>query len=225
MDTESEPTVRIPVRIHPDGSVTLLYDDKPLAELFTAGIGELTIPAIHLTDPRWHDLLNYPIKRTIANTDFILYYKIRVADAAAFLKIDRGLRDFCFEIPEDSPHGGGIFAQIVLREPLQIAAYGTKSARLLPCSCWLPGLDRNAISVNQAGTFLSQVFEPTRQSHTINVFRDIFLARAGEELIPLDVERKAAEAAAEQFVMDNLDNLDLQPGTTALVQLPLFPWL
>ncbi len=225
MDTESEPAVRIPVRIHPDGNVTLLYEDKSLAELFTAGIGELTVPVIHLRDRRWHDLFNYPIRRTIADTDFILYYKIRVADAAAFLKIDRGLRDFCFGIPEDSPHGGDIFAQIVLREPLQIAAYGTKSARLLPCSCWLPCLKRDAISLNQAGTFLSEVFEPTRQSHTVNVFRDIYLAREGEEMIALDVERKKAEAAAEKFVKENLDNLDFLSERPAIVQLSLFPWL
>ncbi len=224
MISDFEPTIRIPVTIHEDGRITLFYDDIPLNQIFKHGIGDLTVPTIHLVDQRWRSLFTHQVTQVVANVGENLYYRIRTADSDAYFSIERKFRDVCIEITEASQYVG-TFAPILLRESLRIEAYGTKSTRLLPCACWLPGLDREAISVNQAGTFLSEVFEPKRHSHTVNVYRDIFLAQEGEKMIPLDVKRKKAEAAAEAFVMENLGNLDFLAGPSAIVQLPLFPWL
>lgn len=223
MDAAFEPTIRIPVTLHEDGWVSFFYGDIPLHQIFEAGIGELIVPAIHLVDQRWRALLTYPVTHDVAPVGEVFYYKIRITDPGVYFRIDRKFRDVCIEVSEKSQHVG-TFAPIVLQEPLRITAYGTKSTRLLSCACWLPGLDRTAISLNQAGTFLSEVFEPARQSHTINVFRDIFLAREEEGMVPLEVERNKAEVAAEKFVMENLGYLGFPSQQSAIVQLPLFSW-
>jgi hypothetical protein len=205
MLNDFEPTVRIPVRIHPNGQVTLLYKDVPLPCICQSGVGELCIPTIYLANQQWADLLSYTITETICDTGAMLYYKLRSMSLKAFLSLNKNRRDFCFQIDRGEPHVPDWFVQIILQEPLSITVTGTKNARLQQCSCWIPALDRVAISVNQAGRFISEVYESERHSHTINAFRDVYIAEEGRELYPLDDRRTTVESVYETLLIPRLD--------------------
>jgi hypothetical protein len=67
---------------------------------------------------------------------------------------------------------GGTYVEVVLDEPLRMRLSGAKRGAFSGGACLIPALDqRRAISLNQAFTFISEVFEPDRQSHVGNAFR------------------------------------------------------
>lgn len=63
------------------------------------------------------------------------------------------------------------YVETHLTQPLRLRLSGSRRAAFSGGHCEIPALDnRRAISLNQAYTFISEVFEPERQSHVGNAF-------------------------------------------------------
>ena len=60
--------------------------------------------------------------------------------------------------------------EVRLKQDLKIRIRGDQEAKLEPCSCLIPSLEREATSVNHAFTLISEAYETERLSHTGNVF-------------------------------------------------------
>jgi hypothetical protein len=88
---------------------------------------------------------------------------------------------------------------ITLLQPLALAAPDARRARLESARCWIPALEREAASVNEAYSLLSQHFEPDRRSHTANVFHSVYFVSKGdgkpETWLPLEVLRARMESS------------------------------
>jgi hypothetical protein len=87
---------------------------------------------------------------------------------------------------------------------LKILTIGTKKPRLHACNCYIPALKRHAISINQAGRFLSEAYE-NRQSQTINAFRDVYTLNAQNRAISLKTIQDIVEAEYENDLLEHLD--------------------
>lgn len=89
--------------------------------------------------------------------------------------------------------------EIILCSDLKLTLRGTKRAKLESCDCYIPLLDANAGSLNQAYTKISQVFERHRASHTGSAFRSMYyFDQAKGECISLDDLRGIEEAKDER---------------------------
>ena len=67
------------------------------------------------------------------------------------------------------------FAEVIVKEALRLKVRGWKHAQLLACLCYIPLLQREAISLNHALTLLSEEYETERAAHTGNVFKQGFV--------------------------------------------------
>jgi hypothetical protein len=102
------------------------------------------------------------------------------------------------------PGEPGLFVPFILNKSLDLVLRGSKFALLGDCPCVVPALNCNAESVNQAYTLISTAFEPTRRSHTGNVFQKVFAER-DNWLRPLDELRMVSEANPPPEVKPVLD--------------------
>jgi len=80
-----------------------------------------------------------------------------------------------------------------LRQDLSLILRAAKGAVLADCKCHIPALEFEAKSVNEACARISTAFEPSRRSHTGNVFNGVFV-EGKDDLRPLADLRTAKEA-------------------------------
>jgi hypothetical protein len=79
---------------------------------------------------------------------------------------------------------------------LQLRIRTGKDATLVDCECEIPAINATAKSVNEAYTRISTNFEPSRRSHTGNVFNCVF-SESPEGLRPLYQLRTQTESSLE----------------------------
>ena len=84
-----------------------------------------------------------------------------------------------------------------LAEDLFLRIRPGKSSVFADCTCRIPSLNFTAGSVNEAYTRISTAFEPSRRSHTGNVFTCVFY-EGKVALNPLDELRSAVESSSPQ---------------------------
>ena len=83
------------------------------------------------------------------------------------------------------PKNPGSFVEIQLVSPASLLIRGDGRAALEECRCRIPALpDEECASINEAYTRVSEAFEPTRRSHTGNIFNCVFYQK-GAYLLPL----------------------------------------
>jgi hypothetical protein len=88
------------------------------------------------------------------------------------------------------------FVPITLGEALCMELSASSTGTLRKAACNIPALGSEAISINQAYTFVSEKFEPHRAAHTGNVFDSVFVkTKLGWK--PLEFERKRLNAEYE----------------------------
>lgn len=182
----SAKTVRIPVRFR-NGRPELLYGG-PLPSIEENAVGELVLYAFSIRSAFVRDHLATEDRKTLLDTG---------SDLLVFVRHDgrdqRVQRRNLQNTPGTVNPG---WLSLVLKEPLVLRFRGTKSAALDPCACSIPGLDLTCSSLNEAYTRISEAFEPTRRSHTGNVFRKVFARNGtvGDELgwSPLEELRSRA---------------------------------
>jgi len=94
------------------------------------------------------------------------------------------------------PGEPGLFVAFTLKAELLLLIRGGKNSILRECPCQIPALQTEAASVNEAYTKISIAFQPSRRSHSGNVFRYVFYECAGF-LRPLNELRFAKESEPE----------------------------
>ena len=184
MSRQYEKTVRIPVRVK-DGRLEFYYD-FPMPELHEGAVGEVVFDDWVLKDPLWKAPLNQEKTVLIADAKTPIAFGMQMDKVPDELYSWRLTKAFIN--PEWEKSSQGIYKDEpctwdnkwwvlgYLRSPLSLTLRGERTARLSGGSCWIPALrsrklPHKAISPNQALTFVSQTFEPNRQSFTGNVFR------------------------------------------------------
>lgn len=194
-----ERTVVLPVRVR-DGRVEFFYGG-PLPALEEDTIGDLVVPAFSLKNQALLGPLSNHLDVPILPAGTRLM---------AGLRPDRHLREISPQFRSDRfPQDFTAFAEITLKQSLELRSRGTKRAALNPCMCHIPVLnvadksdDGLAKSVNHAYTRLSERFETYRRSHTGNVFQAVFFRDVdpdrGRSWAPLEILRRRIEAKIEQ---------------------------
>jgi hypothetical protein len=119
-------------------------------------------------------------------------------------KISDELRSRAYGPDRHLSESGGHYIEVVLSCPLRLRLSGAKRAAFSGGSCTIPALDgRQAISLNQAFTFISEVFESDRQSHVGNAFlRGLFYDASEDTWTRLEDLRTAYEHRFRDYITD-----------------------
>ena len=83
---------------------------------------------------------------------------------------------------------------------------GDQEARLCPCVCAIPSLDKKAQSLNHAFTLISEAYETLRRSHSGNVFERVYAQDKTNKWVSLDEIRITAIAQAANVHQKQGDN-------------------
>ncbi|MCS7263395.1 MAG: hypothetical protein NZ805_01025 [Armatimonadetes bacterium] len=109
---------------------------------------------------------------------------------------------------------GYFLVKVLLQEPLRLEMRGTSSPRLLDCRCHIPALEKHekqfAASLNEAYTRVSEVFEPTRRSHTGNIFL-LCVVKLPMGWLLLDNLRSLCKAEYGLWLIEQLSKIEKMP--------------
>ena len=170
-------------------------------------IGDLIVPAFAIADDLMLEKLaqKTSVELLLPGTLLLAVFQPREADvlaesARAYFK-DTFHRYLEKQSSQAPTHVSGEVAEVILEKPLLMHLRGTKQAELASCQCFMKFLDKRAHSLNQAYTLMSEVFEPSRMSHTGNAFRKYLFNKGDGVWRPLQVlrERQQSANAKERF--------------------------
>lgn len=187
-----ERTVTLPVRII-EGRPQPFYGPTwpPLREGF---VGDLVLPACAFVHPEDGTLLSAPLGIEL------LQEGSRLLAVVSDQAVGDGIIEASEQFWTTAPHGR--FVPFDLLESLRIKLRGTKRARLEPCRCYVPSLQRTYASLNETYTRISERHEPHRRSHTGNVFDKVLHLHEGskqrEIWCPIDELRVSLEMTLER---------------------------
>ena len=180
-------TVRLPVRIS-DGIVSLA-DGSALPALRKETSAELILDASDIANKADRDRLTREATCEILLKGTALWARVKQDDIPASLRPHR-------EEKTSSPISGHAFVKFTAQASLRLIGSEGKRPVLADCACRIPSLPHiTCASVNEAYTRISEAFEPSRRSHTGNVFDCVFIEQSGV-LVPLEKIRKLPPAAA-----------------------------
>ena len=169
-------TVQIPFRVVKD-KLEFFYGGA-LPTLKEGAIGEITIAEYSVMDKRKLKLISQEFEKDFLPEKTHLYAK--------FSKKSNNQSGLLKKI-QTIDYQEGLFAEIVLTEPLRIKYRGTKKPELLDCKCKIPLLpDIEATSLNHAYTMVSEKIETHRKTHTGNIYTGIFFLSHQDTWRPLD---------------------------------------
>ena len=177
-DPHKVKNVALPVRIV-KGRVTFFYSKGgKMPALQDGAIGELVLPE--------YAVLDGTVKQAIAEER-----EVRLLESGEPVLlgyngnlIEAEYRERTQKWDDTLPMVAGLtcLVQVFMTEPLSLLLRGTKKAQLRGGACKIPALDgAEAGSLNQAYTLISQQFQPSRRSHTGNVFRVAFCRDRDED--------------------------------------------
>lgn len=108
--------------------------------------------------------------------------------------------------------------KVRLQETLHLEIRGTSKPRLLNCRCHIPALEKHekqfADSLNEAYTHISEIFEPTRRSHTGNIF-SLCVVKLPTGWTLLDDLRAVCEAEYARWLQEKLRKIEVLPKPEA----------
>lgn len=160
-------TVAIPVFFKDGNFINVLTDEK-LSGIKQDARGEFVIETHKIFDHDLLALLSDETETELFPRGEIL--RVEVSDK----EIPDNFSQYAIPTTNFSVGGRGRFVEVELKTPLKMMFRGTKQPSLFDCGCYIPALDKAAISLNHAYTLISTDFEPYRRSHTGNVFEKIF---------------------------------------------------
>lgn len=154
--------LRIGVRVEESGIV--LLDGKPLPQLHPGSVGEIVFaPECFVSEKIRTGLTDETRVPFLAKKTLIMMGMSPsvIGDAAR-----KGLihPDSLRIFSED------MFIEVILEADQLLQVRGDQVAKLAPCPCFIPVLDRKAGSLNHAFTLISEAYETLRLSHSGNVF-------------------------------------------------------
>ena len=169
-------TARLLVKIT-DGKCTL-YDGSALPEMEPDTTAELVISPWDITNKKARALLLKEHRVEFLPEGTSIWARVKDAHMPADLVL-------ACESKLAWPKNPGCFVEIELVSPASLLIRGDGRAALEECDCRIPALpDQECASVNEAYTRVSEAFEPSRRSHTGNIFKCVFYQK-GDRLLPL----------------------------------------
>lgn len=194
-----EREVTLPVRIRRDGSVEFFYGG-PLPALARDCIGILRLPEYALAESTHLTALTSEVWREMIPAGERLRVTLSCQpDGKRTLSHDTGM--------EYVERRGESFTWVTLLSPLRMRMCLGKRASLEPCRVLLEAIEKEAGSLNQALTMLSETLEPARVSRGGNAFQRV-LRRGdgprGPRWHPLEHLRGAAESEHEAYWLEEL---------------------
>jgi hypothetical protein len=183
------PTVRLDIQIN-NGRITFVGGES-LPAFKEGAIGQLILDASALK----HDADRLRLTREAATQILAkgdsLWARVAIDTIPVSLKAHRENKT----VSSGAAYG---FVRMILRAPLKLIGSEGKLPVLDECDCGLPALPHVACaSVNEAYTRISEAFEPSRRSHTGNVFSCVFFEQGGS-LYPLKKLRNSRPAASDE---------------------------
>jgi hypothetical protein len=179
-------TIRLSVHIS-DGLCTAV-NGPALPEIKKGASAELVIHAGDLLDDKERKILISERKILLLPGGTQLWARVKEDEVTEKLQPHRIEMKIYPVVPE-------LVVAFSLLEDLSLIIRGAKGSILADCKCHIPSLDFEAKSVNEAYARISTAFEPSRRSHTGNVFNCVFSKQDGA-LRPLADLRKTKEAEA-----------------------------
>lgn len=179
-------SIRLAVRIR-DGQV-VLADGTPIPALHKDALAELIVDAFSLANDEDRRRLTREAAHEILPRGTLLWARVKLDEIPSALRVFR-------ESKKALNHSAHDFVQFVAEEPIRLIASEGNLPVLAECKCRIPALPHvGCSSVNEAYTRISEQFEPSRRSHTGNVFACVFVEDAGL-LRPLSKLRRLPVAA------------------------------
>lgn len=189
---KSEKTIRIPVKLN-NGKAYLAFDEEiELTGLLPGNCSaEIIMKADLLKDPRLEQLFNLHFSTAMLPKNTKVFCNLRASVPKVSIDDVRMFLNPSTFIKEIFYYDNYNFAEVVLRDNLELVYRGTKEAQINSCECYIPLLDCNARSLNHAYTLLSQKYQTGRTAHTGNVFENFyyFNYHAGE-IVQLSIVRE-----------------------------------
>lgn len=187
-------TARLSVKI--TGGVCTLSDGKPLPKMKPDTTAELVISPLDIIDDVERARLLKENRVEFLPAGASIWARVKDANMPANLLLSCQ-RKYAW------PKNPGLFVEIRLASAVLLVIRGDGRAALSDCSCGMPGLpDQECSSINEAYTRVSESFEPSRRSHTGNIFNCVFY-QMGSSLFPL---RKLRD--------EKLSRPDAEPSST-----------
>jgi hypothetical protein len=181
-------SVVIPLRMA--GGELKPFFDMPMPKLKEGAIVDLICEEHALEDKSFARLLNTEEVVTLLEEGTRLFAHLRQERSSKRSALQWS--DLSPEVPVDSET---FFVPFSIREDLRLKLRGTRKAELQTCQCDLgDGALQSPSSINQAYTRLSEMYEPSRRSHTGNVFMKVLFIAANGKAKPLAHLRRSAEA-------------------------------
>jgi len=169
-------TARLPVKLT-DG-VWTLFDGTALPKMKADTIAELLISPWNIIDKAERERLlkEHDVEFLAAGAS--VWARVKENGVPSILTLD-------FKTKRVWPNGSGNFVEIKLVSAVGLVIRGDGRASLTDCTCGIPALpEQECASINEAYTRISEAFEPSRRSHTGNIFNCVFYAN-GNLLYPL----------------------------------------
>ena len=183
-------TARLSVKIN--NGVCTLTDGRPLPAMKTDAYGELAVSPWDIIDDFERDRLLKENTVLFLPAETSIWARVKADDIPSELKL-------CRHSKQAWPKNPGSFVEIQMASPVSLVVRGDGRAALGECNCRIPALpDHECASINEAYTRISEAFEPTRRSHTGNIFNCVF-HETGTSLFPLRKLRdeKLSQPASE----------------------------
>lgn len=189
-------TIKIPVKVV-NGQLRYFYGGD-LPEIEEGAIGELILLEGSIRNKNFLEILQAQERVEILPQWSTIMVAVNVENCPD----DK--RTFLRKIKTDPPTSNS-FVEVVLKEALYLIIRGSKRATLDNVKCFIPSLNMETNSLNEAYTKISQAFEPKRRSYTGNVFKKCYYRSQsnGDIWYPLDSLREIEEEKYEEnLVLD-----------------------
>ena len=188
--SEQGKTIRIPVRIHTDGQIEYFYGGA-LPKMHGT-IGDLVVPERSISDQREVCRLQQSHVVPFLDSGSLVMLAVDGTNTPAELK--QHLKE-AITLGMKKSHA----VELTLNKiPLRLRLRGTKPATLEGVPCWIPSLQIEAKSLNHAYRLVSERFEPSRISHSGNLF-ELGYFKSGDTWITLGDLRNATVARFEML--------------------------
>ena len=189
--SEQEKTIRIPVRIRTNGRIEYFYGGS-LPKMSDGTIGDLVVPEWSITDQREVSRLQQEHVVPFLPSRSVVMFAVDGNNTPAGLK--QHLQNGAI-LGIKKSHAVALTLE---ENPLRLRLRGTKPATLESVTCWIPSLQMKAKSLNHAYRLVSERFEPSRISHSGNVF-ELGYFKSGDTYISLGDLRNATVARFEML--------------------------
>jgi len=194
MPDDKDKVIKIPIRI--TNNTIRYYYGGDLPKFSDVVIGDLIVPEFAVKDKKFISIIQAEQKYQILDRDTILMMGINGNDIPS--KFRPNLNEYKLDHEYKIYNG---FVSVYLKEPLFLQYRGSKMPTLSDANCHIEALKKDAISLNNAFTIISEEFETSRKSHTGNVFDKCFYKSGDGKWYPIKKLREHVVSLFEESLV------------------------